>query len=368
MEYFTNVALGTAMQNNDATAIRVANSRGLDFATLWKGLYAARVFNWDGNDFWLLFFADVARKLSSAESVPNVSNDLIVGRSGDGRPRWRREDWRGGAGAAVDDQEADDDKTLLAGLHWLYDVARRREQRLGRAVVDCGSGAASTARWLGLFGDGAGQFSSALSFTCRGCVPRRSAAPFLSIAASVGQFRRLHRAAIYRGRAASGWTGIRRASWPGMRSVVGRADQTTYESMAQTVFVLRLGSKCQAPLASAALRSLSYRATTSAVKFLVLSSSAANLVWARQARAGWLCFCLQSGRLAPVFGPFFSACRRGLFFGREHDTDLDQAVRLLSGRVVAGGLPPARWGAGAPTRAASNADIAKEASGRGRFL
>ena len=91
--YFENIALGTSSLDPERAAAIVRRSGGsLDRESLWSGLYAARIFDWHGSHFWMLFLADVQRKLIASVNypgdIPRSTGLLLPGAFG-----WRHAEW-----------------------------------------------------------------------------------------------------------------------------------------------------------------------------------------------------------------------------------------------------------------------------------
>eukprot|EP00928_Gymnodinium_smaydae_P008844 TRINITY_DN13251_c3_g1_i1.p1 TRINITY_DN13251_c3_g1~~TRINITY_DN13251_c3_g1_i1.p1 ORF type:complete len:895 (+),score=87.86 TRINITY_DN13251_c3_g1_i1:90-2687(+) len=234
--YFDNVAVGSSpLDDERADALIASSGNVLDLATLWSGLSAARVFNWDGSDFWLLFFADIAVKLSARVrgDKPQYHDSVQVGlpcmrhdvSSKTERYSWKRKhiasdgtesnDWKSDNG--VGDGTADSktrfnerkDALLLVTLQFVYDMLRKRERgTIPGVIVDCGLNSVSrTTNWFHAFADVIGEDAEEMH-ECSDHEPRVGPrVAYVSLEASGSALDALQSFARTHGWEGLGWTG-----------------------------------------------------------------------------------------------------------------------------------------------------------------
>ena len=101
----------------------------LDYETLWSGLSASKVFEWHDSHFWILFYADVARKLRDRVTEGTRASAAVA------------------KGVKRKGRKVKTGRSLIA-LQWFLDLQHRREKRSWKVVV-CGHEDVDVLRSLG---------------------------------------------------------------------------------------------------------------------------------------------------------------------------------------------------------------------------
>jgi len=226
--FFVNVALGTGEQESaHAAEIWTQSKDGLDRRTMWSKLSVARVFDWDRSDFWILFLADVKKKLSIRMQCFHGNSGSCMSRGPDvvmsppaGSFYWRRHDWEYVSliGQRIDPTATSTSTAspalaslLLPALRWLYDLIHRRDERIPGAIVECGTVSTNeTKRWLKAFVGHLGRPARGkFNATRRVCAGRGEAGTaMVSLEPSLWKLSALQRVAASRGWASFGWQGV----------------------------------------------------------------------------------------------------------------------------------------------------------------